>query len=385
MNSVLSGSETYRYLESLTKEPFNEEMRKWKDGGGKIIGCLYNQVPDEIVTAAGMLAYRPRAVGSLGDELAEARFTQVNCSLIRNFYDSAKRGRFDFLDGLVVANSCDHIRKLYENWKDAVGLPYGYLICFPKAQGEERADVLAKRFGDFKANFEQEFNIAISDDALRAAIDLHNLIRMQQAELSALRHAAAPALTGAEFMTVMIAGTCMPKQTYSEMLAKIIVECKAAPGIADYRARVLVYGGEIDAPEFLEAIESQGALVVGDSLGSFGTRAFDYRVSSEGDLISNLASALLMGRQGEPRIFGTRATRWQRVKELVAESGAQGIVQVHIPICDLWSYERMMFDTFVEKEGIPCLDLDTEYVFTSTGQTRTRVQAFIETLEEGDR
>ena len=44
-----------------------------------------------------------------------------------------------------------------------------------------------------------------------------------------------------------------------------------------------------------------------------------------------------------------------------------------------------MFDEFVAREQIPCLDLDTEYVFNSAGQTRTRVQAFVETLTEGGR
>ena len=44
-----------------------------------------------------------------------------------------------------------------------------------------------------------------------------------------------------------------------------------------------------------------------------------------------------------------------------------------------------MFDTEVERKGFACLDLDTEYIFTNAGQTRTRVQAFVETLTEGGR
>ena len=45
----------------------------------------------------------------------------------------------------------------------------------------------------------------------------------------------------------------------------------------------------------------------------------------------------------------------------------------------------MMFDTEVEKKGLMALDLDTEYVFTNVGQTRTRVQAFVEQIAEGRR
>ena len=385
MGSALEHSETYRYLESLTREPFNEALRKWKEGGGKIIGCLYNQVPDELITAAGMLALRPRAVGARGDDLADGRFTQVNCSLVRTFYDSAARGTFDFLDGIVAANSCDHVRKLYENWHDVIGLPYGHLICFPKCRGEERSEELARRFGAFKKDFEDHFGVTVTDDDLAAAIDLHDAIREKQAELATLRAADAPALTGTQFMTIMIAGTCMPRDEYLRALDALVAECRQAPGEDGVRVRVVVYGGELDDPAFMEAIESQGALVVGDSLGSFGSRAFDYRVGSEGDLLRNLADALLMRRCGEPRIHGSRVGRWERGGRIVRECRAQGVIQVHIPICDLWSYERMMFDTFAEREGIACLDLDTEYIFSSAGQTRTRVQAFVESIMEGGR
>jgi len=381
----IEDSKIYQYLASLTHDPESSAIVEYKTTGGKVIGCLYNQVPDELITAAGMLAYRPRAVGSQGDELAEVRFTQVNCSLVRNFYDSAKRGRFDFMDGLVVANSCDHVRKLYENWKDAIGLPYGYLICFPKRNGDAQVDELAKRLKVFKRDFENHFSVEIDDASLRAAIELHNKIRLQQQELSELRALPEPKLTGSQFMNVMIAGTCMQRDKYSELLSDLIEECKEAPGISSGRARVIIYGGEIDEVGLLEAIESQGALIVGDSLGSFGTRAFDYQVSTEGDLLHNLAKALLQDRQGEPRIYGTREGRSERVKQIMEDCKAQGVIQVHIPICDLWSYERMMFDVFADNNSLPCLDLDTEYVFAAAGQTKTRVQAFVETLTEGGR
>lgn len=385
LNGTLADSQTYQYLESLTKEPFNKAMQEWKKSGGKIIGCLYNQVPDEIVTAAGMMPYRIRAVGSRGDELADARFTQINCSLVRNYYDSAQRGRFDFIDGLIAANSCDHVRKLFENWRDAIGVPYSYFICFPKAQGEPRTQALAKRINEFKQDFERHFGIVISEESLKAAIDLHNKIRSQQAELTSLRQAANPPMTGAEFMNIMIAGSCMPPALYSQKLKDVLDECKHREGITDYKIRVVLYGGEIDTSEFVEAIESQGALVVGDSLGSFGARSFSYQVSTNGDLMYNLANALLMERQPEPRIFDTQEQRWGYVKEIMNKNNADGVIQVHIPLCDLWSYERLMFDVIADRENIPCLALDTEYIFANAGQTKTRVQAFVETITEGGR
>ena len=384
MGKTLEDSAAYQRLASLIQEPYNAELRAWKESGGKIVGVLYNQVPEEIITAAGMVAYRVRDPKAAGDELANARFTQVNCSLARVLYDSAARGRFGFIDGLVATNACDHIRKLWENWKDSIDVEYSHLICFPKAAGPERAEELARRFGLFKADFEAHYGVSVSDGALREAIVLHNSIRSLQARLQELRQADAPKLTGTQFLTVMIAGTCMPKAAYKEALEQVIADAGQADGIQG-AARLMVYGGEIDSPQWMSAIESQGALVVGDSLGGYGHRGYSYQVATEGDLLRNLAFAMLNDREPEPRIHDTRDARWADVVRIMGECRADGIVQIHVPICDLWSYERMMFDTFVRREDIPCLDLDTEYIFTGEGQTRTRVQAFVETLTEGGR
>lgn len=371
---------------ALVEEPFNDSLKAYKEQGGRIIGTLYNQVPEEIILAAGMLPVRLRAQGSTGTEGAAGRFTQVNCSLVKHFYDSAVKGRFDFIDGLVATNACDHARKLEENWASELNTPYAYLICFPKRRGDDlQVAHLAQEYGNFKSDFERAFDVRITDEALREAIELMNGIRALQMRLAHLRARKNPPITGTQALIVNIAGTCMPKDEYRARLEELVTLAEEAEGVDDYKARVVIYGGELDSLEFMEAIESQGALIVGDSLGGFGRRSADMQVSTEGDLVHNLALAYLQGRPTEPRLHGTRADRWAYLEGVAEEVGADGYIQVHIPICDLWSYERIMFDTEVEKKGLACLDLDTEYIFSTPGQTRTRVQAFVEQLTEGGR
>ena len=148
--------------------PYNEKLRAYKEAGGKIIGVLYNQVPEELIYAAGFLPVRLRAVGSTGMEAADARFTQVNCSLIKHFSDSAAKGRFDFIDGLVATNGCDHIRKLWENWTAVLKPAFSHMICFPKRFGDQlETSHLAKEIVEFKVAFEEHFGVEITDEALK--------------------------------------------------------------------------------------------------------------------------------------------------------------------------------------------------------------------------
>ena len=374
-------------MRRMADEPLNEKLIAYKNQGGKIIGTLYNQVPEEIIYAAGMLPVRMRDQKAAGTEGASGRFTNVNCSLVKYLYDSASKGRFDFVDGIVGTNACDHARKLEENWASELDPGYAYLICFPKRYGDDlQVDHLAGEYKKFAKDLEEHFDVAITEEGLQKAIALSNEIRSLQMSLAQLRARKNPPLSGTDMMAVMIAGTCMPRDEYRDLLRELVTLAEEADGIDDYQARVVVYGGEIDSLDFMEAVESQGALIVGDSLGGFGRRSADMQVSLEGDdLIRNLAQAYLHGRPTEPRLHGTRADRWAYLEAVAEEVGADGYIQVHIPVCDLWSYERIMFDTEAEKKNLACLDLDTEYIFATPGQTRTRVQAFVEQITEGGR
>ena len=100
MDKAMRVREICDSFRELCSVPYNESLQSYKNDGGLIIGVLYNQVPEEILTAAGILPVRIRAVGSQGTEASDARFTQVNCSLVKHFYDSAAKGRFDFIDAL---------------------------------------------------------------------------------------------------------------------------------------------------------------------------------------------------------------------------------------------------------------------------------------------
>ena len=243
-------------FERLCQTPFNDSLRNYKAAGGKIVGVLYNQVAEELILAAGLLPVRLRAVGSRGDELADARFTQVNCSEVRCLYDAAARGTFDFIDGLVATNACDHIRKLYENWADVLKAPYTYLVCFPKRKGDDlQVAHLAGELANFKTSLEEHFGVQITDEALREAINLANEIRALQLKLDNLRaESANPPITGTQALAVHMAGTCMPRQDYKALLSDLVDACEGVEGQPGQK-RLVIYGGEIDSLPFMETID----------------------------------------------------------------------------------------------------------------------------------
>ena len=70
------------------------------------------------------------------------------------------------------------------------------------------------------------------------------------------------------------------------------------------------------------------------------------------------------------------------VDQLVKDYHADGVIYQQIKFCDYWGYERAnAFHVLREQYDRPVLSLDRPYVVSATGQLRTRVQAFVESLE----
>ena len=70
----------------------------------------------------------------------------------------------------------------------------------------------------------------------------------------------------------------------------------------------------------------------------------------------------------------------QMFQRMFREFGCDGIVGEKMVFCDQWNVEHYLLDADLEKAGIPFLSLERSYVTESTGQLKTRVQAFIETM-----
>ena len=374
-------SEALREFENAAKTLMNPALQEYKEKGGRIIGLMYNFIPEEIITAAGMMPYRIRATGSEGTELSEGYFTQINCSLVRHFFDSGMRGRLSFLDGVVSVNNCDHIRRLYDNWQWKIKTPYMHFMVFPKKTGKEQVEAYREQLVEFRKSFEKAFNIKITDEKLHDAIQFHNKIRRLQRELYELRKKETPPLNGTQTLATMVAGTCIPVDRYNVLLKQLLKDCESMKEGKGYKARIVVIGGEIDEPKFVEIIEKQGGLVVGDALG-YGSRAITKDVDEAGDPLTALAKYQLVDRPADPRIFGTSFERNDYVVKQVKEYKADGVVSVRLVACDMYGFEQTNLSKHLKKNGIPHLGLEIEYVIDAVGQIKTRMQAFLESIAE---
>jgi benzoyl-CoA reductase/2-hydroxyglutaryl-CoA dehydratase subunit BcrC/BadD/HgdB len=289
-------------------------------------------------------------------------------------------GEYGFLDGVVLVNSCDNLRRIYDHWKRQLPTPFLRIMSLPRKTGPAQVDWYRGELAELRSGVQEHFGLEISDANLWEAIRLHNETRRLQRKLYRLRTAKEPPIGGADTLAVVVAGTAMPKETYNGMLRELLDELRDAEGITDYRARLMVLGSILDDPDYLRVIEDQGGLVVTDST-CFGSRLFWEDVREEGDdPIQALAQYYVADRHSCPRTYGEHERRAEFVREMIREFQVDGVVGERLSFCDQWGFAQYSIENDFKEDGIPYLPLEREYILSGVGQLRTRIQAFLETL-----
>ncbi len=379
MDTTLT-SRAFEEFAAVASSITNPALEEWKGRGGKVVGYFCSHVPTEVVLAAGILPFRMRGTGSTGTELSDAYFSSINCSFPRHTFNQALKGEYDFLDGLLCISSCDHIRRVYDNWKQNLPTPFVRIMSLPKKVGDPQVQWYREEIQILRDELGQHFGVEITDDRLREAIALRNQSRRLQRQLYDLRKRAHPPISGAETLAVMVAGSSMPPERYNQLLETLLADLAGSNGSREYRARLMVVGSELDDPEYLDAIEGQGGLVVTDSI-CYGTRTMWVDVDeTAADPVEALARYYIQERPSCPRMNGDQARRAQFLRDLIREFQVDGVIGERMLFCDFWCAEHYMNKLDLREVGVPFLQLDREYILSGRGQLRTRIQAFLETM-----
>ena len=368
-------------LKTLSGNLVNPALEDWKAKGKKVVGFFCSYVPEEILYAADILPVRVRAPGCEKTTSADAYFSQLNCSFMRSCLEFALEGKYEFLDGFVFTNSCDHVRRVYDTLRElsSGAFPFLEFISVPHKVSEEAIAFYRDELIEFREKVEKYSGVEIGEDNLKNAIEVYNQTRSFLKRLYELRRGSSPPLTGAENLSVILAGQSVPKDQYNVLLGRLVEELSETEGMSDYKARLMISGsGGCDDPAYLQIIEELGGLIVTDSL-CFGSRYFWEPVKTDGDLVLDLASSYL-NRPSCVSMCDQVVRRTDYVKDMVKEFKVDGVIYQRMRYCDLWGGQILHLRKELKEANIPLLELEREYMLGSTGQLKTRAQAFLESI-----
>ena len=259
------------YLEKLLLESCNELVMEAKNEGRKAIGSVCSLIPEPLLNLPGCFSVRIRAPRTGSIEMGTYYMTSIMCECCRAILERAIEGGYEFLDCILAPDACAQMNRCVENI-DKLKLCNGkdFFITYsdvPMKSDETALEHYVRQMKQYVLEpLNRTYNIDISDNALRLAVDEHNKICRLIKKLGDYRKEDNPKITGYEFSLFCLATYCCPKDKIIDILSKTCEEVKnrKRDDKNPYRARVVVAGSEIDDPDFIKLAEDAGANVVAD-------------------------------------------------------------------------------------------------------------------------
>lgn len=379
------------YFESLLENANNELIQKAQADGQICLGYTCFHIPEVLLNVDNCFSTRLRAPNTGSIDIATYYMSNYTCEYARALLERAIEGGYQYLDALIGVDACSMMNRSMEHFEilnvnekpnffvTHTDMPFkitDYTIEGYRRQMRVRVlDRLTEVFG-----------VDTSDEALRKAVEEHNEMCRIITEMSQLRKADNPVITGYEFHVVNLVSYVCPTVLILPYLRETLEELKTREPdpVSPFRARVAIVGSEIDDPNLTKLIEGCGALVVSDRycFGSTPGREV-IELNDEEDVLTQICRHYMEVSEcaryiSDEKVHQRRETSDRLAKEFKAE----GIIYEQMKYCDYWGFERALVSHIMHDEyGWPVLSIDRLYNNGNSGQLRTRVQAFVESLE----
>ena len=366
------------------------KIKEAHEAGKKVVGmyCVFS--PSEIALAADAISVTLCGTTQEPIEAAEKELPRNLCPLIKSSYGFALLDTcpyFHFSDVLLAETTCDGKKKMYELMGEIKPM---HIMNLPQtANDKDSLGLWKNEMVKFKEYLEKQFEVEITDEKLRDAIKLMNRERTAMRKLHKLNaHKPAP-LSGMDMMLAQwLKGFNVDKEAGIELIEKLVaeVEERIEEGKFAYdinAPRILLTGcptGAGGADKVLRSLEEAGASVVALE-NCTGYKGLDVLVDE--DINKDPLLALAEKYLSTPCSCMTNNNgRLDLIRRLAEEYEVDGVVDLTYQACHTYAIESFTVKKYVQNElNLPFMQIETDYSDSDTGQIKTRVEAFLETLQ----
>ena len=381
------------YFESLLDEANNALVQEAKAEGQHPIGYTCFHMPEVVLNVDNCFSVRLRAPKTGSFDIASYYMSNYTCEYCRALVERAIEGGYNFLDAIAGVDACAEMNRCMENIEllAVPDMPEKKIFVTHADIPYKVTDYTLKHYvtqirNRFLNVLEETYGVDTSDKALRKAVKEHNEVCKIISEIGEMRKMENPPITGYEFHVLNLVTYCCPKAKILPYLKETLKEIKKRKVDEKpwYRARVAIVGSEIDDLDMTRMVEQAGAFIVSDRFCFGSTPGREViELNDEDDVLTQICAHYLKVTQC-PRYMSQEKIQERRdvSDQLAKDYNAEGIIYEAMKFCDFWAFERTLVSHIMNEEyGWPVLSIDRPYMARSSGQLRTRLQAFVESLE----
>lgn len=390
MNHLKDLKHLYEF-EKLLESANNALVQQACAGGMHAVGYTCYHMPEVLLNTGNCFSVRLRAplTGSL--DISSYYMSNFICDYCKSILERGIEGGYNFLSAIMGTETCSEMNRALEHFElirivenDPFFVTF---IDMPFKVAEHTVRHYVEQLQLKVLNpLHEVYGTDISDDALRQAVAEHNEVCRILTEIGQFRKEENPRITGYEYHILNLVSYCSPKRLIVDKLRETLEELKTREPDPKprWRVKIAVAGSEIDDPGFTKLVEDAGALVVADRFCFGSTPGREEIHLQEGMPVLESIARHYLNTSQCPRYMSREKVegRWKFVADLVREYHAQGVLYEQLKFCEYWGYERALASHVITHDyGIPSVAVDRQNATGGNGQLRTRVQAFVESLE----
>jgi benzoyl-CoA reductase/2-hydroxyglutaryl-CoA dehydratase subunit BcrC/BadD/HgdB len=377
----------FKTFQKYVNERWTYELvaKDWKESGKKVIGYLDVNCPEELIMAAGCYPLLMTGDPASSTERGERHLDRGASFRVRHLYEAILTGRYDFVDVICSTGGDKWLSNAYgflttEKALDP-SLKIGKVYYIERLRGtfRQHRDYNRDRLLEFKAYLEEFTGKEITSQALSEAISITNETRRLLKQLSDLRKADTPRISGCNALTIIMASMFIPKTEYNAMLKRFLENEVGVPPQQDSsKVRLFLSGSNVDNLQLYELLESLPVVIIGEDT-AFGDRYFETLIGTDSEPVEALADRYTY-KPLDPWMFG-RADRIRYKAQAAISAKAQAEIFFHIKYDDAvgWDYPDQRKE--LEKQGIPVLVFEEQqYKIVNKDEILNKTRAFLDTI-----
>jgi benzoyl-CoA reductase/2-hydroxyglutaryl-CoA dehydratase subunit BcrC/BadD/HgdB len=366
-----------------------EEVKLWKQQGGKVVGTLCVFIPHEIIDAAGALPLRVgsgfhEAVHPANELLADAGLCpMVKATLGCKMVEASPY--FSMSDMIVSPTPCDAKMKLAEILQDYMPV---LIINMPRVKSgsavrrlwTDEIHILMDRLEELTGN-------RITAQSMRKSIDKYHKAHLAWRRFMKLRK-RGNIIWGRDALLVGQMSDIDNIERWAQNVQKLCDELEARAGkpeefVDKDRPRILLGGSPIVWPNWKipTIIEETGGIIAADELCS-GMRIFRDPVISDESSLDSLVEAV-SDKYFYPCTcpsFSPNLEREDNILNMIKEYEIEGVIYHVLRGCHLNALDSTKVDVLLKAKKMAVLKIETEYDEGDVEQIRTRIEAFFEMI-----
>ena len=350
-------------------------------GERKKVGYTCAYAPMPLIDAAGFVPYRILPLGDMPDQAGSLLHDNI-CPHVKRVLDRALDEDLPDLAGLVVMSSCDAMRRLADGWRTARPDIPVWQVDLPSTGGEGAQTYLASRLFRLAETLSEWSGRPITTEEITASVDSYNKLT---SVVDSLREQAVKGrLKGGWRALQEVRNLSVTEPTeVATREARRQMQDPAATAKDDGKVPLFIFGNVLPDPDVFDLFSECGGRIVGDDMCTGSRQLTTFELRPDEPVFQGLARNLL-DRPACARTLvpGDRDHLARAVVDAVRACGARGAIMHTMKFCDPYLNRLPTIREYLEGEGVPLLVLEGDCTTRSLGQQSTRIEAFVEMLQE---